>query len=335
MTQASENTLKGNKAVASVMYRLTRANCLVRQVAADTDVGIDLYCETVAENKPFLHFWFQVKGGKQCHVDSSKESASHSFKLNHLQYWDRQPVPVFAALVPDPGAPGGGTVYVVDITTSLLYEKTPLSSGKTLSSAYTWPPDDQEGIHDFLAHVVPEVTARQMIKRGVVDNRPTLTEQYLKFSPYVPVETYEEEIQRQLRRTSALSIIHQLMGGPVIGRSSAFSKRLASILEQFDDDDHWETFAARALVHQANREPANARSMYDKSIELCNTDDEFRDNPRFESTLERLKTLRDSTSEPSRVVSDWPVNQDTGAIVSSSDPVRFTTHRGQYTSDSG
>ena len=68
------NRLKGNYGAALVSSRLS-GECLVRPVAADTDVGIDLYCETVAEGHPFLHFWLQVKAGDQCNVDPSCRSA--------------------------------------------------------------------------------------------------------------------------------------------------------------------------------------------------------------------------------------------------------------------
>ena len=99
MPIVTENRLKGNYGAALVMSRLS-GECLVRPVAADTDVGVDLYCETVAEGRPFLHFWLQVKAGDQCKRDASSNAASCSFELDHLKYWTQQPVPVFAALVP-------------------------------------------------------------------------------------------------------------------------------------------------------------------------------------------------------------------------------------------
>ena len=62
MPAVTENRLKGNYGASLVMSRLS-GECLVRPVAAETDVGVDLYCETVAEGRPFLHFWLQVKAG--------------------------------------------------------------------------------------------------------------------------------------------------------------------------------------------------------------------------------------------------------------------------------
>lgn len=55
------------------------------------DIGVDLYCETVADGRPFLHFWLQVKAGDQCKRDPSANTASCAFELEHLDYWARQP----------------------------------------------------------------------------------------------------------------------------------------------------------------------------------------------------------------------------------------------------
>jgi hypothetical protein len=35
--------------------------CLIRPVANGTDVGVDLYCETLIDGIPHSHFWVQVK----------------------------------------------------------------------------------------------------------------------------------------------------------------------------------------------------------------------------------------------------------------------------------
>jgi hypothetical protein len=101
MPLVPENRLKGNYGTALVMSRLS-SECLVRPVAADTDVGVDLYCETVAEGtrRPFLHFWLQVKASDQCRLDANAQKASCGFDSDHLNYWKEQPVPVFVALVP-------------------------------------------------------------------------------------------------------------------------------------------------------------------------------------------------------------------------------------------
>lgn len=116
-----ESRLKGNYGASVVMARLS-GECLVRPVAVDTDVGVDLYCETVAGSQPFLHFWLQVKAGGQCERDATGNEASCRFSSDQLEYWARQPVPVFAALVPtDCPSRSEPDVYIVDVTTQILF----------------------------------------------------------------------------------------------------------------------------------------------------------------------------------------------------------------------
>src|SRR5262245_3085691 len=90
--------LKGNFG-ANYVAAVFSTQCLVRPVAVDTDVGIDLYCETLTNGGiPFQHFWLQVKAGESIKVRDG--IASYRFDPKQLDYWSYQPVPVFAALVP-------------------------------------------------------------------------------------------------------------------------------------------------------------------------------------------------------------------------------------------
>jgi hypothetical protein len=142
MPLVPENRLKGNYGTALVMSRLS-GECLVRPVAADTDVGVDLYCETVAEHtwRPFLHFWLQVKAGDQCKLNANAQKALCSFDWDHLNYWKQQPVPVFAALVPSEWpVTQEPDIYVIDITSQIIEKDLPSEQQTvTLSSDYRWP----------------------------------------------------------------------------------------------------------------------------------------------------------------------------------------------------
>jgi len=183
MSIVHENRLKGNYGAALVAARLS-GECLVRPVAADTDVGVDLYCETVVEAHPFLHFWIQVKAGDQCERSITGSGASCRFKIDHLSYWARQPVPVFAALVPcawpveiEPD------IYIIDITTSNLLGVRASGDWATLASNQEWRAGDPEGVRQFLRDVVPATTARLQVSRGVVAASPTLAPKYVRTTP--------------------------------------------------------------------------------------------------------------------------------------------------------
>ena len=101
MTTVDVNRLKGNYAENTVAAWLSHA-CLVRPVAEGTDIGIDLYCESVIGQAPYLHFWAQVKAIGSSHIatENGKEVAWFDFETRHLRYWARQPIPVYAFLVP-------------------------------------------------------------------------------------------------------------------------------------------------------------------------------------------------------------------------------------------
>jgi Domain of unknown function (DUF4365) len=205
MPAVPESRLKGNYGASIVMARLS-GECLVRPVAVDTDVGVDLYCETVAEAQPFLHFWIQVKAGDQCRVDPSSRSASCRFQRDQLEYWARQPVPVFAALVPTAWpARSEPHIYIVDITTTMLSNFLPdLQNSCMLRSDYHWPPGDRASVQAFLRTEVPNTTARLQIAGGVVAPSPTPTPQYVQMTPVVPVTRFKDRILRQLRTTAPI-----------------------------------------------------------------------------------------------------------------------------------
>lgn len=294
MPTVHANRLKGNYGAAVVMARLS-GECLVRPVAVDTDTGVDLYCETVAEGQPFLHFWVQVKAGDQCKVDLATCKASCSFEEDHLAYWARQPVPVFAALVPT-GWPVSGEpdVYVVDITTQLLFaERSSPQNSRRLRSDYHWPARDPEPVRTFLRQVVPSTTARLQCSRGVVAQSPTPTPQYVREIPAVPVARFASEIRDQLRTTAAQSILFAIGSGHPTPEGKELSRLLARIVEQFGDDPHWENFMARALSSHADEDYGAALRLYVKARESIEADPAVRDQPPWREQVQKIRRLEE------------------------------------------
>ncbi len=106
-------TLFASFAERYVASRLSRADCLVRTIEG-IDVGVDLYCESVEDGYPFLHFWVQVKSGKQC--ERTPHGAKCRLERKHLEYWERQPVPVFIALLPDAERYESQDVFLIAIS---------------------------------------------------------------------------------------------------------------------------------------------------------------------------------------------------------------------------
>jgi hypothetical protein len=314
MPVVTESRLKGNYGTALVMSRLS-SECLVRPVAADTDVGVDLYCETVEENCPFLHFWLQVKAGDQCKVSAGAERASCSFEIEHLNYWALQPVPVFAALVPaewpvrrEPG------IYIIDITTQILLNSFHATQQTaTLRSDYCWPVGDRGSVQNFLMRVIPATTARLQVSKGVIAHSPTLTPQYVQNSPGVPVLKFKDPIQLQLRRTAANGILFLMQEGHATTESHEFRHLLARIVEQFGDDPHWENFFSRGISSHADENYSNAVAMYAKARQCIENDPNARDQPSWCERVKRIEGLEEQARSGDRLNIRRPTSDYAGS----------------------
>lgn len=290
MPIVDDNRLKGNYGAAYVSARLS-SECLVRPVAGDTDVGVDLYCESVEEGSPFLHFWMQVKAGAQCRVSADGSSASCRFTTDHLGYWDRQPVPVFTALVPvDWPVARDPTVYVIDVSSYLLEHGLRDQPTVNLDSDYTWCPGNRTEVRRFLAEAVPVSAARLQCRHGVVATKPTLRPTYEHHAPLVPVSRFKSAIHRQLRTTAASSLLFLHSYGE-LNEDRGFRRLLAAVVEQFGDDPHWENFMSRALSHHADSQFDPAIELYRRAKRAIENDPRVRDLPAWKETIERIEEM--------------------------------------------
>ena len=293
MTAVSEARLKGNYGAAIVSARLS-AECLVRPVAADTDIGVDLYCETIADGLPFLHFWVQVKAGSQCALsESTPPGATCRFDRDHLAYWRRQPVPVFAALVPtDWPVTVEPAIYVVDITTQVLdLDLHTDQASFRLASNYHWPAGSPSAVRLFLDEIVPATAACLQVSSGVLAPIPTLVPQYVRKTPKVPVVRFLPAILDQLRTTAAKAAL-QAFAESLEPEALAAGRLLAGIAEQFGDDPHWENFMARALSCHAHGEYEQASNLYAKSIAVIHNDAVVRDRVDWRDRVRAIDRLR-------------------------------------------
>ena len=278
MSRVDEKRLIGNFGAAYVTARIS-SHCLVRPVAADTDVGIDLYCETVQQQEPFLHFWLQVKAGQsRISVSADKATASYRFKAEHLAYWQRQPVPVYAALVPiDWPVTKDPAIYVVDITGNIIEHGVPKpKSYRSIESQWKWGRNHRTSVDKFLRLVVPEGTAKIHCTQGVVARIPSRTASYVHGIPEIPVEAYWQQILTQIRTTAAWSIILAYLRKAVSPDTDSFRRRLANALEGLGDKSHWETLVARGLSSHLDGGYSEAQPLYSKALRRLKNDERFR-----------------------------------------------------------
>jgi hypothetical protein len=292
MPIVEQNRLKGNYGAAYLTSVLS-SQCLVRPVAVDTDLGVDLYCETVEEGSPFLHFWMQVKTGrKQCRLQQEGTYASSSFDVDHLKYWCQQPVPVYAALVPvDWPISKQPYVYIVKLSDKLIDCKQLRGKTVTLRSDLVWAPNDRNAVRSFLRDTVPESTARMSCKQGVVASAPTLHPEYEKRVPAVPVSRFSAEILHQIRRTAAFSIIFMYHQNDLRDENKYFRQKVASILETFSSDQHWENFFALALSSHSDKDYERASGLYQRAMDCIHGDTQVASKKAWQKEIQKIDEL--------------------------------------------
>lgn len=293
MPAVHDSRLKGNFGAAAVMARLS-GECLVRPVTADTDVGVDLYCETVVGGSPFLHFWVQVKAGEQCKVGPERLTASCRFDRDHILYWMRQPVPVFAALVPtDWPIRKEPDIYIVDITSKVLLNAIPNTQASiTLVSDYLWPAGDFSSITEFLARVVPDTTARLQCSKGIISASPTPMPQYVRTTPVVPVLRFKDVVRNQIRTTAAHAVRFSLACGEETLEDTEFRRLMTRVVAQFDDDPHWENFFARAISSHADERYEDAVGLYRRAKESIEDDPHVRGQAPWPIIVKIIEDMR-------------------------------------------
>jgi len=293
MAIVTSNILKGNYA-ASYVSSILSSQCFVRPVASDTDVGIDLYCESVKNRSPYLHFWIQVKSGKQCRLWKNKRRASCSLKKSHLEYWKRQPVPIFAALMPITKWPVDTevNVYIVNITEYLINNDIPKSSSRSLRSDYIWAPGDNTSINRFLEEIVPRSSARMMCMHGVTAPIKTLGAQYVREFPDIPIAKYEKQVLNQIRRTAAFSIVSMRETNAFSKENEAARKLFKELVMVFKDDGHWENYMAIGLSEHIDHNYPSAIENYEESIKIIVEDpNKLKDREDFQAHLSDLNDL--------------------------------------------
>ena len=299
-------TLKSNRAVWNVGEWLSRS-CLVRPVATDTDMGVDLYCESVqklrATQRPFLHFWVQVKSGEQIKVAPDRETATIRVTWADLGYWRRQPLPIFLFLVP-PGKRGQrpSSFYVVDFTRWMLENNIMIIPGggwapdslivEELTRLHAGPPPVKETLRGkkckatkedlrlFLGNTVPKATAMLAIGNGVSLHVPELDEtSYGRVSMSCYRAPYYVKVIDQIRRTcsgtlSDLAAIRGQLPQPAVASSSVTQDQIMGFLAEWLhlyysalpwEEEHWEDYRAFGYLEWCRGNPAKAREWYQKA----------------------------------------------------------------------
>ncbi|MFC2108518.1 DUF4365 domain-containing protein [Candidatus Bipolaricaulota bacterium] len=298
------NRLKGNAAAFQVAALLSQL-CLVRPVAADSDVGVDLYCETTREQMPFLHFWIQVKSGtRQIRLFKDGETASCSFKRDHLAYWARQPVPVLGALIRDPfDRDAGRSVYIVDISRHIMNQGLPEKKEATLRSSFRLQFGDQDGIRRFVYDFVEATTALWQFRiHGVVKPVPRVLPEYWQNYPMLPIVRYQDLVSDQIRRSATISLLQAFLQGQ-LSLIRPETRRILGKLAGMYDFNHWENPMAAAVCLHSDEEYVQARKYYQEALDCINRDPHAPERRSVQANRELIEFLVELTQrqEPIRL----------------------------------
>ncbi|MFC1561098.1 DUF4365 domain-containing protein [Candidatus Latescibacterota bacterium] len=184
----TDEQIKGNWAEQYIASELSSQGCFIRQVTQGHDSGIDLYCETIVNNVPFLHFWCQIKSSKR-YKGIHKQITSSQFQ-KHKEYWLKQPVPVFIFIVPDLRYKQNIPYYI--------FSALDLLSNKKIKS-YPKITNHSE-LNLFLKKDLIIQTFLWELKDGKVS--PLKTENsYIKYFPIGVAQKFEKKLLESLRHT--------------------------------------------------------------------------------------------------------------------------------------
>jgi len=272
MVIVDKNRLKGNYGATLVAHMLSR-RCLVRPVTEGTDIGVDLYCESVTEDgRPFQHFWVQVKTGSQVDVASDRQTARCSFERKHLEYWERQPVPVFALLVPMSDWPPRPPdyIYVIDVTKYLLENPPPYKENVPIWSRQDirrLVPGDMNDLEWFLYQHVPHFTAARKIRDGVVVGveLPQAGNQVTYLATGY-TRSFLAEVIDTIRTTATFGALDLMQ--PDHPEMVPYWKQLIAILRQCDFESHHECHVALGRAFLLEGDLVRAREYKEKAIAL-------------------------------------------------------------------
>ena len=127
----------------------------------------------------------------------------------------------------------------------------------------------------------------------MVASMPTLKPSYVIHSPLVPVARFKESILTQVRRTAALSIAFLYTQNALGADTAEFRRTMASVVEQFADDPHWENFMSRALSYHADKSFDRAIEFYNKAIQCIQSDQSVASLESWQEQVREIENLRE------------------------------------------
>ena len=284
----SDNQLKGNWGEQHVAERLASCGCLVRHVPQGHDSGIDLYCESTHDGRPFLHFWGQVKVSQG--FDSAADQQSYSASQDELAYWLGPPIPTFLFLIPDKR----GEQPPIFLCSPLIRTNNSLASFTKLSTF--------QELANFLRDGLPYWTFIWELHHGKVSWIQTPTPSYTIQMPVGITHQFEPQLRGSLHRTLArltddiLSQAYEIATLRPLTDDATSQRRVvdaarpyAEALEKIVEGKgigNYENFMTVGLVAELDGNREKAKALYGRALASIDGD------PNIDPAREPWKTTR-------------------------------------------
>jgi hypothetical protein len=296
------NLMKGNYGEHLVAHILSEF-CFVRPVVGHTDIGVDLYCESIIDGIPFLHFWVQVKSSE--HIPNEETQVKFKFDTSSLEYWEKQPVPVLSLLVPIKWPPEKiAFIHVVDITFSILEKGINKGKSQILKSLpdYALPITDSKQLssklNKLLVEHMPITISAMYAREGFIYAAPKPKEEHTKYYAGHFISRYIPKIEERTRQAVTFGIMQYLDDK---GDINKLPKRLVSALRELKRDEHYEVHEALGLLNEAEGKLTKAKSCYQRAIKSIMGDPKINYNqPPWSEVVERLQERKRKLKNPMR-----------------------------------
>lgn len=280
--------LKGNRGEFAVATALSE-QCYVRPVIGGSDTGIDLYCETVDADsgQPFLHFWVQVKSGGQ--VRCTKKGTCCSLGTDDIEYWLRQPVPVYVFLAPDGELSSFSVISFARQHAQLKGSALKKESSKRVYADFTF---DTTRVDEFLEKVRRDYAIRAA-QTGVSIYLPQLKETYIRTPVQGVCSPYVAEIVDTIRRSASAGIADTLdaCAKPIDIDQQPLLKVLLAVMGPFTSaknrndrinqnypEVHWEDYVAVGRLLKQLGQDEKGNEMLNRAIHVIETDPKFQED---------------------------------------------------------
>jgi len=305
------NLLTGNWGEQYISERLTSCRCFVRHVPQGHDTGVDLYCETTSDDRrPFAHFWCQVKTA-QFKGKKPRMTLNRGSKNVHVDYWLKQPIPVFIFKVPDmrnENINGKEMIpfYIFNAIDFHNNEKFIKSSLKV---------EKVEHLNNFLKERLLIETFRWDLMRGRVSHLLPSEPSYTITFRSGQTLKFEEELKESLRWTLFL-LTNDILGKkcPNSVSEAGYYATMLEILVQWIKDKHYESYEVIGKYYRENGVIQKALDNYKKALnhlyndpnsEVSRNDIRWREVfERIELAIKELEAGRIIPSQPYKVYND-------------------------------